>query len=212
MDTLQQIGEFLQKGNTPEVSKLTQQAIDAQMAPKTILDDGLIAGMAVVGQQFKEHKIFLPHVLLAAKAMQSGIDLLKPLLARDGVPAIGKAVIGTVQGDLHDIGKNLVGIMLKGAGIEVIDLGKDVSPEAFVETAKKENAQVIGMSALLTTTMPMMKKVVELAKERGIFGKTRIIIGGAPLSADYAKSIGADAYCFDGISAVDRVKEFVGVN
>ena len=212
MDTLQQIGEFLQKGNTPEVSKLTQQAIDAQMAPKTILDDGLIAGMAIVGQQFKEHKIFLPHVLLAAKAMQSGIDLLKPLLARDGIPAIGKAVIGTVQGDLHDIGKNLVGIMLKGAGIEVIDLGKDVSPEAFVETAKKENAQVIGMSALLTTTMPVMKKVVELAKERGIFGKTRIIIGGAPLSADYAKTIGADAYCFDGISAVDRVKEFVGVN
>jgi 5-methyltetrahydrofolate--homocysteine methyltransferase len=148
-------------------------------------------------------------VLLAAKAMYAGLDLLKPLLIQGGIPSLGKVVIGTIQGDLHDIGKNLVGIMLKGAGFDVIDLGNDVAPERFVETAEKEGAHVIGMSALLTTTMPGMKTVVDLARERNLTGKVRIIVGGAPLSSDFARQIGADAYCFDGMNAVETVKSFL---
>ena len=210
MDIFQRLSDGLQKGDTEIVSTLTKEAIDAELDTQAILDDGLIAGMAVVGEKFKAHQIFLPDVLLAAKAMYAGMDLLKPLLIEEGIPTIGKVVIGTVQGDQHDIGKNLVGIMLKGAGFEVIDLGKDVPPEKFIEVAEKENAHVIGLSALLTTTMPAMANVVNLAKERGIYGKVRIVVGGAPMSADYAQKIGADAYCFDGISAVDRVKSFVG--
>ena len=143
--------------------------------------------------------------------MYAGMDLLKPLLIREGIPAIGKVVIGTVEGDLHDIGKNLVGIMLRGAGLEVIDLGKDVPPERFIESAEREGAHVIGMSALLTTTMPMMRKVIDLAKERGICPKAKIIVGGAPLSAEYAEEIGADAYCFDAVKTIECVKGFMGV-
>jgi len=211
VDILQELSENLQRGNGDRVAELTQEAIDERLEPKKILDDGLIAGMAVIGERFKKHEIFLPEVLLAAKAMYAGMDLLKPLLIKEGIPTIGKVVIGTVQGDLHDIGKNLVAIMLKGAGFEVIDLGNDVPPERFIEVAEEEAAEVIGMSALLTTTMPVMKKVIDLAKERGIYGKTKIIVGGAPLSSAYAKEIGADAYCYDGLNAVDCVKGFVGV-
>jgi 5-methyltetrahydrofolate--homocysteine methyltransferase len=166
--------------------------------------------MTVVGQRFKVHEIFLPDVLLAAKAMYAGMDLLKPILIKEGIETIGKVVIGTVQGDLHDIGKNLAGIMLKGAGFEVIDLGNDVSPQRFVDTAVQEHADVVGMSALLTTTMPVMKKVIDLAKERQVYGKIRFIIGGAPLSAEYAMEIGADAYCYDGVNGVEHVKRFMG--
>jgi 5-methyltetrahydrofolate--homocysteine methyltransferase len=209
MEILEQLADSLRNGDVKRTAETTQLAIGQGLRPREILDEGLIAGMSIVGEQFKHHEIFLPEVLLAAKAMYAGMDLLKPLLIRDGVKTIGKVVIGTVQGDLHDIGKNLVAIMLKGAGFEVIDLGNDVSPQKFVETAEKENADVIGLSALLTTTMPVMKKVVELAKERRLYGKTRIIIGGAPLSAEYAREIGADSYCFDGVSAVDCVKKFV---
>jgi len=165
--------------------------------------------MAVVGERFKKHEIFLPHVLLAAKAMYAGMDLLKPLLVKQGIPTIGKVITGTVQGDLHDIGKNLVGIMLKGAGFEVVDLGRDVSPDKFIDAAVSEHAQVIGMSALLTTTMPVMKKVIDLAREREVYGKVRFIVGGAPLSNEYAQQIGADAYCYDAVSAVDCVKRLV---
>jgi len=211
VDILQELSENLQRGNGDRVAELTQKAIDNKLEPKKILDDGLIAGMAVIGERFKKHEIFLPEVLFAAKAMYAGMDLLKPLLIKEGIPTIGKVVIGTVQGDLHDIGKNLVAIMLKGAGFEVIDLGNDVPPERFIEVAEEEAAEVIGMSALLTTTMPVMKKVIDLAKERGIYGKTRIIVGGAPLSSEYARKIGADAYCYDGLNAVDCVKGFVGV-
>jgi 5-methyltetrahydrofolate--homocysteine methyltransferase len=210
MELLRELSEQVEKGEGRKVAELTGKAINDGLELKSILDYGLIAGMTVVGRKFKEHEIFLPDVLLAAKAMYAGMDILKPLLIREGIETIGKVVIGTVQGDLHDIGKNLVGIMLKGAGFEVIDLGNDVSPDRFVETAQREKAEVIGMSALLTTTMPIMKKVVELAREREIYGKTKIIVGGAPLSSEYAKEIGADAYCFDGISAVDCVKRFLG--
>ncbi len=210
MTTIAQISESLQKGDAARVSELTKSALDEKLGVQMILDDGLIAGMAVVGERFKTHQVFLPDVLLAAKAMYAGMDILKPLMVKEGIPSVGKVVMGTVQGDLHDIGKNLVSIMLKGAGFDVIDLGKDVSPEKFVDTAISEAAQVIGLSALLTTTMPAMSRVVALARERGILGKVRIVIGGAPLSTAFAEEIGADAYCYDGISAVECVKRLVG--
>jgi 5-methyltetrahydrofolate--homocysteine methyltransferase len=210
MDILARLSESLQKGDADKVAEITGEAIDSGLEPKVILDDALIAGMAVVGEKFKRHDIFLPDVLLAARAMYAGMDLLKPLLIKEGIPTIGKVVIGTVRGDLHDIGKNLVGIMLKGAGFEVIDLGNDVPPEEFVDAAIAENARVIGLSALLTTTMPVMKEVVDLARDRGVYGRIKIIVGGAPLSREYATEIGAHAYCFDGVSAVDCVKRFVG--
>ena len=208
---LNQLSDSLMAGNPDAVTSLVSQAIDQKLEPKDILNHGLIAGMTVVGEKFKSHEIFLPDVLMAAKAMSAGMDLLKPLLVKQGIPAIGRVVIGTVQGDLHDIGKNLVGIMLRGAGFEVIDLGKDVAPEAFVEAAIKNDAQIIGLSALLTTTMPIMKEVVNLAIAKGITGKTKVIIGGAPTSADYASEIGAEAYCFDGVNAVDCARRIVGV-
>ena len=210
MEIIRELSESLQRGDAVKAAELTRRAIDGGAAPKAILDDGLIAGMSVVGERFKSHEIFLPDVLLAARAMMAGMELLKPLLVRDGIPIIGKVVIGTVQGDLHDIGKNLVAILLRGAGFEVIDLGNDVSPQRFLDAALKENAKIIGLSALLTTTMPVMKAVVDLATERGVRKDTRIIVGGAPLSAEYAREIGADAYCYDGVSAVECVKRFLG--
>jgi 5-methyltetrahydrofolate--homocysteine methyltransferase len=210
MDLLREISEALQKGDDAKVGELTQQAIDEGMQPKVVLDDGLIAGMDVIGKRFRNHEIFLPDVLLSARAMYAGMDLLKPLFLQDEVPSVGKVVLGTVQGDLHDIGKNLVGIMLKGAGFEIVDLGKDVPPEAFVDTAEKEKAGIIGMSTLLTTTAPAMIRVIEILKERGLDGKIRTIVGGAPVSQDMAKEIGADAYGYDAANAVDSVKEMVG--
>jgi 5-methyltetrahydrofolate--homocysteine methyltransferase len=210
MDLLREISEALQKGDDAKVGELTQQAIDEGMQPKVVLDDGLIAGMDVIGKRFRNHEIFLPDVLLSARAMYAGMDLLKPLFLQDEVPSIGKVVLGTVHGDLHDIGKNLVGIMLKGAGFEIVDLGKDVPPEAFVDTAEKEEAGIIGMSTLLTTTAPAMIRVIEILKERGLDGKIRTIVGGAPVSQDMAKEIGADAYGYDAANAVDSVKEMVG--
>ncbi|MFH2055432.1 MAG: corrinoid protein [bacterium] len=211
MEVLEQIAQGLERGDHTSVGELTQKAIAAGLPPKQILDDGLIAGMAVVGRKFKAHEIFLPDVLLAAKAMYAGMDLLKPLLIKDEIPTLGKVVIGTVQGDLHDIGKNLVAIMLRGAGFEVVDLGNDVAPEKFVAAAEQEGAVAIGLSALLTTTMPIMKQVVALVKEKGLAGKVKVVIGGAPVTKDFAEQIGADAYAFDGMSAVDKVKILVGV-
>jgi 5-methyltetrahydrofolate--homocysteine methyltransferase len=166
--------------------------------------------MSVVGDRFREHDLFLPDVLLAARAMYAGMDLLKPLLIREGVPSIGRVVIGSVRGDLHDIGTNLVGIMLKGAGFDVIDLGHDVSPERMVTTAVEREASVIGMSALLTTTMPVMRDVVERVRREGLDGRIRTIGGGAPVTAAFAREIGADAYGFDAANAVEVVKDLVG--
>ena len=210
MEILEQISDFLQKGDEEKVFEFTKQAIAQKLPAKEILDNGLIAGMDVIGQQFKNHEIFLPDVLMAAKAMYAGMDQLKPLLMQEDVAGLGKVVIGTVQGDLHDIGKNLVGIMLKGAGFEIIDLGKDVPPDKFIETAVQENAHVIGLSALLTTTMPMMKKVIELLREKNLNNKIKVIVGGAPLSESTAQEFGADAYAYDAANAVDRVKMLVG--
>jgi len=209
MIELTKMAEALQDGNDKVVYETTQKALEEGIPAKTILDDGLIAGMNVISEKFRKHEIFLPHVLLAAKAMYAGMDLLKPLFIKDKIPSRGKIVIGTVQGDLHDIGKNLVGIMLKGAGFDVIDLGKDVSVDNFVDTAEKEDADVIGMSALLTTTQPIMKKVVEKLKEKGLNNKIMTIVGGAPLSSEYAELIGADAYSYDAANAVVSVNELV---
>ncbi|MFQ6112652.1 MAG: corrinoid protein [bacterium] len=206
MDILKQISESLQQGNDQEVFDLTSQAIKQNISPKHILDKGLIAGMDVIGEQFRKHEIFLPDVLLAAKAMYSGLDGLKPLLIKEGISSMGKIVVGTVHGDQHDIGKNLVGIMLQGAGFEIIDLGKDVPPERFVEAAQKQQAKIIGMSALLTTTMPVMKKVVDLLQKKGLNSSIKTIIGGAPVSEEFAREIGADAYAYDAAKAVECVK------
>jgi len=211
VDVLREIDENLQRGEHENVAELTRRAIDDGLSAAEILNDGLLAGMAVVGRRFGAHEIFLPEVLLAARAMNVGVELLKPLLIADDVPSLGKVVIGTVKGDMHDIGKNLVGIMLKGAGFEVIDLGADVPAERFVETAEAEGAPVIGLSTLLTTTMSGMKDVVELIKGKGLEGQVKVIVGGAPLSRAFADDIGADGYGYDAASAVSLVKELAGV-
>ncbi len=207
METLEQIARSLEEGDDAGVPPLVRRALEEGMAPKRVLDEGLISGMNSVGDKFRIHEIFLPDVLLAAKAMYAGMDVLKPLLVREGIASRGRVVIGSVQGDLHDIGKNLVGIMLKGAGFDVIDLGNDVDAARFVAAAKSHDARVIGMSALLTTTMPVMKEVVELLKKESLSGRIKTIIGGAPVSRDYAGEIGADAYGYDCAQAVEKVKE-----
>jgi 5-methyltetrahydrofolate--homocysteine methyltransferase len=209
MEILKQVAEYLEKGDREKVCELTGQAIEQNVSARQILDDGLIAGMKVVGDRFRKYEIFLPEVLIAARAMNAGMDLIKPLFIKEGITSTGKIVIGTVYGDLHDLGKNLAGVMLKGAGFEVIDLGNNVSAQKFVDVAVKENATVIGMSALLTTTMTEMNNVTNLLKEKGLDRSIKTIIGGAPISEEYAKSIGADAYAYDAASGVELVKQLV---
>jgi len=211
MNVVQQISESLQRGEDKKVAELTRQALDAGLTAGQILNDGLLAGMDVVSARFGANEIFLPEVLLSARAMNAGMDLIKPLLIAGEVRSLGKVVIGTIRGDLHDIGKNLVGVMLKGAGFEVIDLGANVAPERFVETAEAEGAQVVGLSALLTTTMTGMKDVVSLVKDKGLDGRVKVIVGGAPLSQAFADEIGADGYGYDASNAVTLVKRLTGV-
>ena len=203
MINLSEISENLQKGKSKIVKELVQQAIDEGIKPEEILDKGLLAGMSVVGEKFKNNEVYVPEVLVAARAMNAGAQLLKPLLAASGVSASGKVCIGTVQGDLHDIGKNLVKMMMEGKGLEVVDLGTDVSAETFVQTAIEQNCQVICCSALLTTTMNVMGDVVKAAEAAGIRGKVKIMVGGAPVNEDFCKSIGADCYTTDAASAAD---------
>lgn len=210
LDLLTTISEALQRGNNSGVADLTRQAIDNGIPAVEILDRGLLAGMDVVGVRFGAHEIFLPEVLLAARAMKAGMDLVKPLLVAGETPTRGKIVLGTVKGDVHDIGKNLVGIMLEGAGYEVIDLGTGVAPEVFVDTAIAEGASIIGLSALLTTTMTGMREVIDLVRQRDQPGRLRVIVGGAPLSQAFADEIGADGYSYDAAGAVELVKTLVG--
>ena len=205
---LSQISENLQKGKAKIVKQLVQEAIDAGISAQEILEKGLIAGMNVVGEKFRNNEIFVPEVLVAARALNMGSALLKPLLAADGVKASGRVCIGTVQGDLHDIGKNLVKMMMEGKGLEVIDLGTDVSPETFVKTAVEQDCQIICCSALLTTTMPIMEEVVKAAEAAGIREKIKIMIGGAPVSEEFRAQIGADAYTADAASAADQAVAF----
>ena len=205
---LNEISENLQKGKAKIVAELVQKALDEGVAPDAILNEGLLAGMNVIGEKFKVNEVYVPEVLVAARAMNKGTAILKPHLAAAGVQATGKVCIGTVQGDLHDIGKNLVKMMLEGKGLEVIDLGSDVSPETFVQTAIDQNCQVICCSALLTTTMGVMEDVVKKAIELGVRDKVKIMIGGAPVNEDYCKKIGADIYTPDAASAADAAVEF----
>ncbi len=208
MALLDQISERLQAGKAKEVVALVQQAIDEGISAQKILNEGLLSGMNVIGEKFKNNEIYVPEVLVAARAMSKGSALLKSLLADEGAKATGKVCIGTIEGDLHDIGKNLVIMMMEGKGLEVIDLGTDVTPDKFIETAINENCNIISCSALLTTTMNTMAEVVNKAKEAGIRDKVKIMIGGAPVTEEFCKHIGADAYTPDATSAAEAAVEF----
>ena len=210
MGILKDIAASLLTGDDKKIVEQVTQAIEEKVPTTEILDDGLIAGMNVVGQKFRNDEMYLPEVLLSARAMTAGVTLLKPLLIAEEVPSRGKVILGSVKGDLHDIGKNLVGIMLEGAGFEVTDLGIDVPPEKFVEAAVEEDASVIGVSSLLTTTMSNMKGVVDLLGERGLSGKVKVLVGGAPLTDEFAQSIGADGYGYDAANAVEKVVALMG--
>ncbi len=207
MADMQALAEALIKGDRDQVVEMTTQALGEGVAPGTILEEGLIAGMDVVGKRFKANEIYVPEVLIAARAMNAGMDILEPKLAEAGVKPLATVVLGTVKGDLHDIGKNLVGMMLKGAGMKVVDVGTDVTAEKFVEACKAESAQVCAMSALLTTTMPQMGDVVKAVKEAGVSVKT--MIGGAPVTQNYCDEIGADGYAADAASAADVAKSMI---
>jgi len=202
-----EISEALQKGRTKAVKELVQRAVEEGVSAVIILNDGLLVGMEVMGEKFKNNDVYVPEVLMAAKAMNGGMEILKPLLAEDNVKPIGKAVIGTVKGDMHDIGKNLVRMMFEGKGIEVLDLGSNVSAEQFYEGYEKLGAQIIACSALLTTTMNEMENVVKYFTEKGARDKVTIMVGGAPITDNFCKSIGADYYTPDAATAADVAKQ-----
>jgi 5-methyltetrahydrofolate--homocysteine methyltransferase len=207
MADLQALGDSIIKGDQNKAVELTKAALDEDTPAESVLNDGLIAGMEVIGKRFKKNEVYIPEVLISARAMKAAMEVLEPELAKQGVEPIGKFLIGTVAGDLHDIGKNLVAMMLKGAGFDVVDIGVDVPTEKFVEKIKEEKPSLVGMSALLTTTMPAMEETVKAVKEAGIDAK--IMVGGAPVTEGYAEKIGADGYSADAASAVDKAKELI---
>lgn len=209
MVDLREIADSLKAGNAKRVKELVQAALDEGVEPVDIVNNALIVGMGEIGVLFKNNEVYVPEVLIAARAMQAGLSILKPLLAEKDVKPIGKVVIGTVRGDLHDIGKNLVSMMLEGAGFEVIDLGIDVAPEKFLEAVKNTNADVVAMSALLTTTMPGMKDTIEAFKAAGLRDSVKIMVGGAPVTQSFADEIGADGYAPDAASAADLAKKLI---
>ncbi|MBN2089348.1 corrinoid protein [candidate division KSB1 bacterium] len=210
MEMLNELAQSIISGKLPVAQELTTKVLADGISPKVVLDS-LISGMNVVGVKFKNNEFYVPEVLIAARAMKGAMAILKPKLVETGVEPIGKVVIGTVKGDLHDIGKNLVAMMLEGAGFEVIDLGVDVSPEKFVNTAKERGAGAIGMSALLTTTMLNMKETINAVNKAGIHDSIKVVIGGAPVTQNYANEIGADGYAPDAASAVSEVKRLLKV-
>lgn len=203
MDLLKEISENLQKGRAKNVKELVQKAIDEGIEVNRILEEGLLHGMSIIGEKFKKNEVYVPDVLIAARAMNAGTELLKPLLVSSGVKAKGKVILGTVKGDLHDIGKNLVRMMMEGKGLEVIDLGVDVPAERFVEAAIEHNADIVACSALLTTTMIEMENIVKKIKESPLAGKVKIMIGGAPVTDNFRASIGADIYTPDAATAAE---------
>ncbi len=209
MADLKEIADNLIKGNAPRVKELVKKALDERVEVEKILNEGLIAGMDVVGKKFQANEFYVPEMLIAARAMKTGMEIIRPILIQEDIKSQGIVVLGTAKGDLHDIGKNLVGMMLEGAGFEVIDIGIDVAPEVFVQAAKEKKAHLIGVSALLTTTMVSMKDVVKALKEAGLDGKVKVMIGGAPLTQNYADEIEADGYAPDAASAVDKAKELL---
>ena len=212
MADLSALAENLINGKADAVRELTQKALSEGVAPGEILNGGLIKGMNVVGERFKNNEFYVPEVLIAARAMHAGMDILKPKLAESGVKPVGKILLGTVKGDLHDIGKNLVAMMLEGAGFEVVDLGIDVPPEKFVEAVKEQGGDIVAMSALLTTTMTQMKTTLEALEEAGVRDQVKTMIGGAPVTQNYADEIGADGYARDAASGADKAKELLGVS
>lgn len=199
--TLVELSEFLQKGRVKNVKELVQKALDEGIAPNVILEEGLLSGMSVVGEKFKKNEVFVPEVLIAACAMNAGTTMLKPYLVQEGVESKGTVVIGTVKGDLHDIGKNIVKMMMEGKGMNVIDLGVDVSAEQYVQAAKENDADIIACSTLLTTTMGEIKNVVDLVKKEGI--RAKVMIGGAPVTQDFCDSVQADSYTPDAATAAE---------
>ena len=207
MADMKALSEFLQKGKAKEVKELVQQAVDEGMGAEDILDQGLLEGMNVIGVKFKNNEVFVPEVLIAARAMNAGMEILKPLLAAGNAQNRGTVVIGTVKGDLHDIGKNLVGMMMKGKGLTVIDLGTDVAPKRFVEEAVSNNANIIACSALLTTTMKEMEAVVKAVNEAGLHDKIKVMVGGAPVTESFKNTIGADRYTPDAATAAEVALE-----
>ncbi len=207
MADLKALSEAIIKGDQSTAVAVTKSALAEGMAPETILGEGLIAGMNVIGKRFKANEVYIPEVLIAARAMKMAMEVLEPKLVEAGVQPMGKALMGTVQGDLHDIGKNLVVMMLKGAGFEVVDMGVDVSPADFVARVKESGAQVVGLSALLTTTMPAMEKTIQAIREAGL--GTKVMVGGAPVTQNFADKIGADGYAPDAASAVDLAKSLL---
>ena len=209
MNILDSLRASVIEGDAAQAPALVKQAMDAGLPPEQILNEGLISAMAQVGKLFEEGEFFVPEMLIAARAMKAGLGLLRPSLAAANVKAVGKVVIGTVQGDLHDIGKNLVAMMLEGAGFEIVDLGTDVSPQKFVDAIRQHQPQLVGLSALLTTTMPKMKDTVEALKEAGLRDRVKVMIGGAPVTDKYAGDIGADLYAPDASSAATRAKQLV---
>lgn len=206
-DKIQRIAENLYKGDIETVADLVQDALDAGMAPSEVLNDALLAGMDKVGKDFKEGVLFVPEVMFAARAMQAGMTVLRPLLAETDIASSGKCLVGTVKGDLHDIGKNLVTMMLDGGGFEAIDLGIDLDPGVFVEAVREHKPDLVGMSALLTTTMVQMKATIDALEEAGLRDSVKIMIGGAPVTASFAEQIGADAYAPDAATAVELARE-----
>ena len=204
----QDINALLQKGNMPEVVRLSNEAIASGASASQVLE-ALLGGMAIVGDKFKRNEVFVPEVLIAARAMNGGLNVIRPLLESEGVEAIGKVVIGTVKGDLHDIGKNLVSMMMTGAGFEVIDLGVDVSPEKYVAAVEENKADIVCMSALLTTTMTNMKAVITALEEKGLRSSVKVMVGGAPVTDQFALEIGADKYTPDAATAAEEAKKFV---
>jgi corrinoid protein of di/trimethylamine methyltransferase len=209
MSIFEEMSSFLQQGRAPKVKELVAQALADGEDAERILHEGLLSGMSIIGGKFKNNEVYVPEVLIAARAMNAGMEVLKPALAGSDVKAVGKAVLGTVKGDLHDIGKNLVKIMLEGKGIEVIDLGTDVTPEKFIQAAIDNDAKIVACSALLTTTMGVMKDVVDKAKEMGVRDKLAIMVGGAPVTENYKESIGADYYSSDAASASDMAYQIL---
>ncbi len=210
MADLDALAQYLIKGNAKKCDEITKLAVEEGLTPESILDDGLIRGMSVIGVRFKNNEIYVPEVLIAARAMKAGMAVLKPLLTAKGAEPIGKLVIGTVKGDLHDIGKNLVSMMMEGAGFQVTDLGIDTQPEKFVNAVRELQPDLLGMSALLTTTMPAMGDTVNALIEAGLRDKVKVMVGGAPVTQGFCDEIGADAYAPDAASAVDTALELVG--
>jgi 5-methyltetrahydrofolate--homocysteine methyltransferase len=211
MTIFEKIADEVQKGNSQTVEELVKGALSTEVSVEGILNEGLVEGMNIVGEKFKNNECFIPEVLVSARAMKLGLEILKPLLAETNVKPLGKVVIGTIQGDLHDIGKNIVSMLLQGAGFEVIDLGADVPIDRFVESAKNEKADLVGMSALLITTMVNMKEVIRGLKEVGLKDDVKVIVGGAPVTRDFAEKIGADGYAPDAASGVDVARELLGL-